>query len=180
VTANLLPASIEVSAFNPQSLRELSDKLKTEPDIFDVQFPEDLVSPFIKWTTSIRIIGMSLVGTHIFITFCIILLIMSVKVVSKKDEIATFQFLGATKFYISLPFIVEGFIYGLVGGFLAWGIAYLVLLYSMGFWVSFLSGIPILPPPLWFMFSVLGGKLLLGGLIGSFGAAMATNRFLNR
>ena len=182
VTANILPASIEVSAIDPSHLKSIADLLKTDPDIQSVQFPEDIVAPFTLWTHSLRILGISLVAAHIVITFMTILLIISVKVANRRDEVTTFQMLGATPGYISAPFIFEGIIYGVVSGFIAWGACYLAILYSMPFWVtlfgSILTDIALLPPPLSFMFALLGGMLGLGSFIGGMGGLLAVRRFL--
>ncbi|MEK9201234.1 MAG: FtsX-like permease family protein, partial [Patescibacteria group bacterium] len=172
------PASLEISAFELDSLSEIAEKLKTEANIDDVRFAQDIVESLGLWTKSIRIIGIFLVGAHVLITFIVILLVIGIKVAARRDEIFILQLLGATKSYISAPFIYEGMIYGVTGAVIAWGATYLLLLYTMGFWVSFLSGIPILPPPLWFMFSLLGVEVALGILVGSIGAIAATRRFL--
>ena len=178
VTASMLPASIEVSTKNPKDLTIIADQLKTQPGIEDVRFARDIVDTLAKWTGSVRVIGFSLVGANVFITFTIILLIIGIKVANRRDEISLYQLLGATGGYISAPFVWEGIIYGLTGGLIAWTASFLILLYSMGFLVSFLAGIPLLPPPLWFIFSLLGGELLLGSLIGGFGGLLAVQRFL--
>ena len=178
VTASMLPASIEVSTKNPKDLTIIADQLKTQPGIEDVRFARDIVDTLAKWTGSVRVIGFSLVGANVFITFTIILLIIGIKVANRRDEISLYQLLGATGGYISAPFVWEGILYGLTGGLIAWTASFLILLYSMGFLVSFLAGIPLLPPPLWFMFSLLGGELLLGSLIGGFGGLLAVQRFL--
>ncbi len=178
VTANMLPASIEVSAKNPGDLKAISEELKRQPGIDDVRFAEDVVSSLATWTKSVRIVGIALVGAHVLITFSIILLIIGIKVANRRDEITILQLMGATRGYVRAPFVIEGITYGVVGGFLAWGIAYLVLLYSMPFLVTFLAGIPILPPPIDFMLEVLGGEVLLGAVIGGFGGVLAVHRFL--
>ncbi len=178
VTANMLPASIEVSAKNPADLKPIADLLKTQPDIEDVRFAEDIVSRLAVWTRSMRLIGFSLVGSHLVITFIIILLIIGIKVANRRDEITLFELLGATRSYISAPFVWEGIIYGAAGAFIAWGASYLILLYSTPFLAGFLAGIPILPAPLWFMFALLGGELLLGAVIGAVGGFLAVRRFL--
>lgn len=178
VTANMLPASIEVSAKNPADLKPIADLLKTQPDIEDVRFAEDIVSRLAVWTRSMRLIGFSLVGSHLVITFIIILLIIGIKVANRRDEITLFELLGATRSYISAPFVWEGIIYGAAGAFIAWGASYLILLYSTPFLAGFLAGIPILPAPLWFMFAILGGELLLGAVIGAVGGFLAVRRFL--
>lgn len=178
VTADMLPASIEVSAKDPRNLKTIAEALKSEPGIEDVRYAEDIVSALATWTNSVRIIGLSLVGSHILITFVIILLIIGIKVANRKDEILLYRLVGATMGYISAPFIWEGILYGLTGGFIAWGVSYLILLYSMPFLVTFLAGIPILPPSILFMFEMLGGELLLGSVIGGLGGALAVGRFL--
>lgn len=178
VTANMLPASIEVSAKNPQDLKTISEMLKLEEGIDDVRFAEDIVSSLATWTTSVRVVGVALVGTHVLITFIIIMLIIGLKVANRRDEISVLQLVGATRGYVRAPFIIEGILYGMIGGFLAWGISYLILLYSMPFLVTFLAGIPILPPPVLFMLEVLAGELVLGSVIGGFGGLVAVRRFL--
>ncbi len=178
VTANMLPASIEVSAKNPNDLKNISEMLKKQQDIDDVRFAEEVVSSLAVWTRSVRYVGIALVGAHVLITFSIILLIISIKVASRRDEISILQLVGATRGYIQAPFVIEGILYGVTGGIFAWGIAYLVLLYSMPFLVTFLAGIPILPPPILFMFEVLLGEIVLGAIIGGFGGLAAVRRFL--
>jgi len=178
VTANMLPASIEVSAKNPNDLKKIAEFLKQQTGIDDVRFAEEVVSSLAVWTKSVRIVGIALVGAHVLITFSIILLIIGIKVANRRDEISILQLVGATRGYIQAPFVIEGILYGVGGGILAWGIAYLVLAYSMPFLVTFLAGIPILPPPILFMFKVLLGEILLGAIIGGFGGLLAVRRFL--
>ena len=88
------------------------------------------------------------------------------------------QLVGASTGYIAAPFIWEGILYGVIGAVIAWTLSYLTLLSSMDFLESFLSGIPILPVPVLFMFELLGGELLVGALVGSLGGIIATRRYL--
>ncbi|KKU29335.1 MAG: Cell division protein FtsX [Candidatus Amesbacteria bacterium GW2011_GWA2_47_11b] len=178
VTANMLPASIEVSAKNPSDLKTIADFLTTQVDIDDVRFAEDIVNELATWTSSVRLIGFSLVGSHLVITFIIILLIIGIKVANRRDEITLHELLGATHGYISAPFVWEGVIYGATGAFIAWSVSYIILLYSTPFLARFLAGIPILPAPFWFMLALLGGELLLGAVIGAVGGFLAVRRFL--
>jgi cell division transport system permease protein len=178
VTSAMLPASIEVSTKDPNDLRQLAVKLKGETNIDDVRFAEDIVSALTTWTSSVRTIGVALVGAHITITFVVILLIIGIKVASRRDEITILQLVGATPGYISAPFVWEGILYGLIGAVCAWGTTYILLLYSMPFLVSFLAGIPILPPPILFMLELLLGEVLLGILVGGLGGWFAARRFL--
>ncbi|OGD08861.1 hypothetical protein A2397_00975 [Candidatus Amesbacteria bacterium RIFOXYB1_FULL_44_23] len=178
VTAQMLPASLEISAVSPADLKTIAELVKTEKGVEDVRFAEDIVTSLTRWTESVRIIGASLVGAHVLITLIIILLIIGLKVSSRRDEIQVLQLVGASTGYIAAPFIWEGILYGVIGAVIAWTLSYLTLLSSMDFLESFLSGIPILPVPVLFMFELLGGELLVGALVGSLGGIIATRRYL--
>ncbi|OGC92295.1 hypothetical protein A2876_05270 [Candidatus Amesbacteria bacterium RIFCSPHIGHO2_01_FULL_48_32b] len=178
VTAQMLPSSVEVSAKDPNNLKELAALLRTEEGVDDVRFAEDIIASLTKWTSSVRVVGGFLVGSHILITFFIIVLIIGIKVANRRDEITLMQLVGATPGYIAAPFVWEGIFYGLSGAVMAWGITYLILLYSMGFLVSFLAGIPILPPPIVFMLELLLGEIALGSLVGGLGGLLAVRRYL--
>ncbi len=178
VTADMLPASIEVSAKDPKDLKQLAEILKAEPGIDDVRFAEDVVESLLNWTRSVRTSRVVLAATQIFIAFIIILSVVGSRITSRREEITLMQLIGATPGYISTPFIIEGMLYGVVGGFIAWGLSYLVILYSTPFFAGFVSEIPGLFPTIWFMLEILGGAIGLGALVGMMGGWLATQRYL--
>lgn len=178
VTAQMLPASLEISALDPQNLKTIATSLAKETNVDDIRFAEDIVANLTRWTASVRVIGVALVSAHVLITFIVILLIIGIKISYRRDEITVYQLVGATPGYISAPFIWEGILYGIIGAICAWGTTYIILLYSMPFLVSFLAGIPILPPPIMFMLALLGAEALLGILVGGFGGLLAVRRYL--
>jgi cell division transport system permease protein len=178
VTAEMLPASLEITAKNPSDLKRFSELLSAEKGIKEVRFGEDVVATLSKWVGSIRMIGMALVGSHILITFSIILMVISIKVATRREEITILQLVGATGSYISSPFIWEGIFYGIFGAIISWGITYLVLISSNDFLNSFLAGTPLLPVPVTFMLWLLLGEIVLGTVVGGMGALAATRRFM--
>ncbi len=178
VTANMLPASIEVSAKNPQDLKSIAEVLKSEPGIDDVRFAEDVVQSLLGWTRSVRTSRIVLAATQIFIAFIIILWVIGSRITNRREEISLLQLIGATPSYISWPFVVEGMLYGMVGSFIAWCMSYLVILYSTPFFAGFISEIPGLFPTVVFMLEVLGGAMCLGALVGALGGILAVRRYL--
>ncbi len=178
VTPQMLPASLEISTTDPNDLKKISDLLKKEPQIKEVYFAEDIVSNLTKWTKSLRVIGVSLVGVHILITFIIILLIIGIKVATRRDEISLLQLVGASQWYVVSPFVWEGIIYGVIGAICAWIASYTLLLYATPFLVSFLSGIPLLPVPVSFMLELLFAEILMGIFVGGLGGLFAARRYL--
>jgi len=178
VTANILPASLEVSAKELSFLPEIAQILKSEPGVEEVIFQEDVVQALHNWTSTLRKVGVGLIGALGLVSVLIVLVIIGMKITLKKEEIEILQLIGASPWYIRAPFIFEGMFYGVVGAIFAWGVGYLLLLYATPFLVKFLSGIPILPVPFIFMLSLLGVEILVGILIGALGSLLAVKRYL--
>jgi len=178
VTANILPASLEVATKEISFLPEVAQILKSESGVEEVIFQEDVVRSLHNWTSTLRKIGMGLIGALGLVSLLIILVIIGMKITLRKEEIEILQLIGASPWYIRAPFIFEGMFYGVIGAILAWGTGYLLLLYTTPFLVKFLSGIPILPVPIPFMLAVLGIEILAGIVIGSLGSLLAVRRYL--
>jgi len=178
VTANILPASLEVSTTDLPALGEAAQIMKEAPEIDEVIFHEDIVSSLSDWTAAIRKIGLGLIIALSFFSLTIILVIIGMKIALRRKAIEILRLIGASFWYIRLPFLLEGMFYGVVGALIAWLIAVIILLYSTPFLVSFLAGIPLLPVPPVFLALVLV-VLVTGGLaIGFLGSLIALRRFL--
>jgi len=177
VTAKILPASLEISATSLSFLPEIAKILKDDPIVEEVLFQEDVVSTLSSWITSLRKTGILLITFLSLISVITVLIVIGMKISSRKEEIEILGLLGATKWYIRLPFIIEGMIYGIVSAVIAWGAAYLLLLYSTPFLVSFLTGIPLFPVPVTFMLKIAGGLLALGVVVGGIGSFFAVRHF---
>jgi len=180
VTAKILPASLEISATSLSYLPEIAKILKEDPIVEEVLFQEDVVSTLSSWLGSLRKAGVFLIIVLSLISVITVLIVVGMKISSRKEEIEILSLIGATKWYIKTPFVIEGIIYGIISAFVAWGSSYLVLLYSTPFLVKFLAGIPLFPVPITFMLAILGGLSLLGILTGGIGSWLALRRFFQR
>lgn len=178
VTANILPASLEVATNDLNHLNEVAQILRSEPIVEEVVFQEDVVKALQQWTVNIRKIGISLMGAFGLVSFLVILVIIGMKITLRRDEIEILQLLGASPWYIRSPFIFEGIFYGAVGAFVAWGVSYLLLLYLTPFIIKFFQGIALLPISPFFMLTILGFEILAGIFIGALGSLLAVKRYL--
>ena len=178
VDYNILPASIEISGNELDDLLGLKSVLEVQEGVDDVVFYEDIVASLSNWIGSVKKLGAGIISYLALESVLVILVIIGMQIASKRDEIEILELLGATPWFIRKPFVVAGVIYGLVGSFLAWGLSYLLLLYSTPFLANWLQEIPLLPVPFLFMLALLGGELVLGAAIGAIGGLVATRRFL--
>jgi len=177
VTADILPASLEVSAKNVADLETIAGIMQKDAQVEEVVFQKDVIDTLRKWVGGVRLGGIVLSSLLIFASLTTIVVILGLKFTARKTEINTLSLLGATSWYIRGPFVAEGIIYAVSGALLGWGLSYLVLLYLTPNIVTFLAEIVILPVPVWVMLAGLGGQILLACLIGALASFIATRRY---
>jgi len=120
VTSDILPASFEVSANNPQTLEQIENDFKTRTDVVDeLIYQKDVISNLLVWTQRIRLSALIFVSLFSFVSFLVIFTIIGMKITNRKDEIRISRLLGASKSYVKKPFIMEAVFYGLAGSLLA-------------------------------------------------------------
>ena len=70
--------------------------------------------------------GWSLIGLFILASLFIIVNTIRLTVIARGEEISIMQLVGATNRFIKGPFLIEGFIIGIVGATLAVGLLYFI------------------------------------------------------
>ncbi len=179
VTANILPASLEVSTRTPEDLSPVATVLKREPVVSDVIVPEDVVAALTSATKIIRYVGGGTVIFLILFSTLVILMITGFKIRLKRQEIEIMRLLGASSSFIRAPFILEGMFYGLVGAISSWVLAYTLLWYFTPFLDGYLGEIQLLPVNPLFMLALLGCQIVIALAVGGLGAFSAVRRYLH-
>lgn len=167
---NPLPASLEIrlkkEAVTPEIVRQLVADIKKIKDIEDIQYGEKLLTSIQYIKTGMQTLGFSvMVIMTAGITF---ICYSTIKILfyRKKEEVETLKLLGATRWFIRAPFILEGGIIGAVGGLISM-LTLFVLYYSVFYSLS--SELPLikyiaLSPLLFFPLPAAG---LCFGIAGS-------------
>lgn len=100
------------------------------------------------------------------------------RIAIRREEISIMSLVGATKWYITRPFIIEGAIYGVVGATVAVFASYALLLFYSQNIQEFLGPIQVFPiSPLFFVYLWVG-ESLLAAFVGIAGATIALYRYL--
>jgi cell division transport system permease protein len=178
VTADILPASLEISTKKIEDLGTVSQILQKSPYVQQVVYQKDIVSTLARWTNAIRVIGVILIVILTVVSIFIMMTVIGFKVSQKREEIEIMKLLSATNWYIRWPFMLEGILYGAAGTFLGWVIATGGLLYFSPYLESFLRGIPIIPVSPLFLVGLLIGELVLAVLLGILASSLAVLRYL--
>ena len=101
-------------------------------------------------------------------------------ITARSTEIAIMRMVGASNWYIRIPFMLEGAFIGLLGSILP----IIVLYYGYTFTYSKLtavvgSGLLAFREPFPLIWQLSGMLLLLGGLVGLIGSFFSVRKFLN-
>lgn len=178
VTADILPASLEISTIKIADLSGINKQLKASPLVSEVVFQKDVVSVLTSWTNALRTIGLGLIIILSLVSIFIMIIIIGVKISQKKEDIEIMRLIGASGWYIRWPFVIEGISYGATGAILGWIIASSVLWYTTPALSTFLKGMPIFPLPLIFFLGLLGAEILVAIVLGIISSSLAVLRYL--
>lgn len=178
VTADVLPASLEIQTSKAEYLSSLVPVIKESKNIDQISFQKDIVDRLIAWTNALRIVGVVVITSLVLVSIFVILTIIGIKITIRREEIEIMRLIGASGWFIRIPFLMEGAIYGFVGALVGWGITYGILLGFTPQISSFLKGVPIFPISYVLSLEILGAELLAACFLGMFASFIAVLRYL--
>jgi cell division transport system permease protein len=177
VSPSIFPASLEFSVTDLSFAQSIIDEVKGESIVDSVGFTaavggeanlNDVVSRLKTITTYVRLGGIIFTGVLTLASFVVLLITITMRMATRREEIEILNLIGATKSFIRSPIMLEAVIYAAVGVFVGWMLAFIAVLYSAPTLVSYFGEIPILPRDTVGILSVFGiilGAELLGGMI---------------
>ena len=116
---SFLPPSIEVypkkNLSNLAQIKRFSEYLSTLPGAVKVQYGQEWVERFNYFTKLLQIIVILSGSLLILTTAFMVAYTIRLAVVARQGELEILRLLGATNGYIRTPFLIEGFLQGLLG-----------------------------------------------------------------
>ncbi len=169
---NPLPASFNIMLKDEyrtiENIEQLANTIMKIEGVDEVEYHSEALGLLLKFSRFATIIS----GLLIIVVFIGSLFVVSntirLIVISRKDIITTMRLVGATRHFISLPYLLEGIIQGLLGGLIAF-------LFSLGLFAFVDSQWPGLMTTPEFLFY---GLLLAGVMFGYIGSLVAIKRYL--
>jgi cell division transport system permease protein len=177
-----LPTSFRVKPSNPDAkvIEQLVDKYKSKPGVRQVDFVADAVRAVQRIAGKLR--NFALVGSIALLIASLMLIFNSIQtaVFARRREIEVMKLVGATNWFIRIPFILEGFIQGVVGSAIACGAVYFFQHVWRGSFTGKTSA--TLFDTIQWSSSQFGWAValmfLVGALVGSIGAFVSTTWYL--
>lgn len=128
---SFLPPSIEVypkkNLSSLAQIKRFSEYLSTLPGAIKVQYGQEWIERFNYFTKLLRIIVLLSGALLILTTTFMVAYTIRLAVVARQAELEILRLLGATNGYIRTPFLIEGFLQGLLGS--AFGLLALFFLF---------------------------------------------------
>jgi cell division transport system permease protein len=155
-----------------EAARRLDDQIKVLKGVDSVLYRRALLELIDRRATAVNRVTL---GLGIVISLSAILLVSNtirLAIYAKRKLIRTMELVGATRFFIRMPFLVEGMVQGLVGGFFAAGLLYLVLEHALAWAAPEFATFASMDPAFYGL--VVGAGIVLG-LVGS---AISVIRFI--
>ena len=183
VSADVLPASLEIGLDREHrdaaAVAGYVAALKRVQGITEVQYGEEWVQRFNTFMNFFRLVGALLGGFLAIAVLFIVSNTIKLTIYARKDELELLGLVGATRFFIKAPFLIEGVLQGALGAVLslvALTACYYAFLKNAG---NFL-GVNPAGSGLCFLSGGQLAAILCGGvLLGFIGSLTSLRRFIN-
>ncbi|MGD9552501.1 MAG: permease-like cell division protein FtsX [Candidatus Caldatribacteriota bacterium] len=175
IPGNPLPSSLEVTVTDTKYLAEIALQLGQYSEIEEVNYGGELTKNLILVFDFVRKTGLAIILVLLFIAILIMFSVIKISVHSRQQEIEIMALVGATSWFIRWPFIIEGFLKGLLSSLMAIFILGRAYLYYVE---QAKMIIPFLPISLEqeFIIKIDIILVLLGIFIGVFGSMLSLRK----
>ncbi len=176
---NPIHASLEVhldeAYANVDSLKNFSVRVEKNPIVEEVRYPEDYVKTINDNMAKISFFLMLFSGLLLLISIVLINNTIRLSIYAHRFIIRTMKLIGATKGFISRPFIWKSVLQGILAAILANGFL-LLLVYRVGQSPDFKYLLSSVDPTMYLM--VFGGVMLVGVIITWLSTMFSVKRFI--
>ncbi|MHB8294424.1 MAG: permease-like cell division protein FtsX [Acidimicrobiales bacterium] len=179
VKASDLPPSYRVVPTKAQLVGAIGQQFNNEPGVQKVVYAKQAVATLLKVTDLLQVIIVSVAIILLLSAAVLILNTIRMAIFARRREVSVMKLVGATNWFIRVPFMAEGMVEGLVGAAVAIGVVVLaehLLAKSVR-----ANGLQLLNALVVPSHDVVGTAifiLAMGIAVGGIGSALAVRRFL--
>lgn len=170
---NPLPDTLHVKVDKPENINEVFGKIKKLSVVADMSYAQELAKKiqFLNQVVNTTTIFVVLIVAALTIT--IINNTIQLVIQSRKEEIEIMRLMGVSNWYIKIPLIVQGALYGFLGS--------VVALVPLGFVQNMLENVHkffLIPPPLFAENIVVFTMFFMAILFGASGSFLSIKKHL--
>ena len=166
-----MPSSFRCAPVVPSDAFVVESTFSNEPGVYKVTAPEQQIRQMNKAIRVLQIVFLALAAVLLLSATVLILNTIRMAIFARRREVSVMKLVGATNWFIRIPYITEGFIQGLLGSLVAVG-----AVTALHVWYPLHNEFQLNTNALLGTNAVV---LVVGILIGSVGSAIAIRRFLD-
>lgn len=178
VDKTALPASYRIKLRDPETAEAVSGRVTGQPGVEEVRYGGDDVDKLLNF---IKIVRNGFLVIVVFIMIAAVLLIANtirLAIYSRRREVGIMKLVGATNWFVRVPFIFEGMAEGAMGALMAGA----VIVASKFFWLDRVQeSFPFLPLTVGVdsLARIVAVLIAVGMAVGAVGSGVALRRFLD-
>jgi cell division transport system permease protein len=124
IDVTTLPASFRVKLENPALFGVIKDQFAAYPGVEEIVDQRDVLNQFLKFTTLVRNGALAVALLQLLAAGVLIANTIRVAAFARREQTAIMKLVGASNWYVRLPFVLEGTIAGALGAAVSWGLLY--------------------------------------------------------
>lgn len=176
---NPLQDSFIIKVKKLENIKETADYIKSIEGVNSAKYGEDMIDKVISIFNVVEKVVVVVVIALILVTAFLISNTIKLTIFSRRNEIEIMRLVGASNLFIRLPFLIEGFIIGVLGSIIPICVTiygYVILYTKLGGQVF--TNMLILIKPYNFVFYVSGALVIIGAIVGMYGSLKAVRKYL--
>jgi cell division transport system permease protein len=124
VDPDVLPASFRVKLQDPELFRVISQEFTAYPGVEEIVDQRAVLDQFLRFTNVIRNAALIVAAIQLVAAGVLIANTIRVAAFARREQTSIMKLVGASNWYIRLPFVLEGVMAGLLGALVSWGLLY--------------------------------------------------------
>ncbi len=182
LTVDQIPPSYRVVPKEAEQTKLIGERFEDTAGVFRVSYAKEEVDALVSVTNFLQVMLWGIAIVLLMAASLLILNTIRMAIFARRREVAVMKLVGATNWFIRVPFMLEGLIQGLAGAAVAYGVVWI----GRDLIQSRINGSRN-DIQLFKQFLVTSGDvagtgmvlLLVGVVVGTAGSALAVNRFLD-
>ena len=173
-----MPPSFRIVPKQAEEVDLIGNRFKNRPGVLDVVYARDTVKALLSVTRYAQLLIWGVAIVLLLAASLLILNTIRMAIYARRREVAVMKLVGATNWFIRIPFMFEGLVQGLMGAALAFGVVWVVRNVAQH---------AVRHVELFRQFAVNGHEVVgtgiflvaVGMVVGALGSAVAVSRFLD-
>lgn len=174
-----IQSTFVVSVKDVKKLTDTAKEIKKMDFVTRVKYGESLVNKIVSMFDIVKNVCIVAVVALILVTAFLISNTIKITIFSRRQEINIMRLVGTSNIVIKMPFLIEGFVLGVIGSL----VPVLLTIYGYTFIFDFVGGklftdliVLVKPSEIIYLTSIV--IVIVGGVVGMFGSTRAVRRYL--